>query len=54
MKKEYIMPQMEVVKIQQTQMLCGSQPDATGYDDWLGAPEFDFDDSLDEYEHQNH
>ena len=24
MKKEYTMPQMEVVKIQQTQMLCSS------------------------------
>ena len=55
MKRKYMKPQVEVVKIQQTQMLCGSpKPDATDYNDWLGAPEFNFDGLLDEYEHQNH
>ena len=41
---------MEVVKIQQTQMLCNShQPDATDYNDWLGAPGFDWVDKAYEF-----
>ena len=30
MKKEYKTPTMKVVEVQQTQMLCGSNPDRVG------------------------
>ena len=30
MKKEYKTPAMKVVEVQQTQMLCGSNPDRVG------------------------
>ena len=47
MKKEYTMPQMEVVKIQQTQMLCSS-PGARSFsndDGLIWIPEMDGDDN---------
>ena len=48
MKKEYIMPQVEVVKLEIHHMLAASPP---GWNNEVGAPEFDFDGLLDEYEH---
>lgn len=51
MKKQYIKPQIEVVKLEIHHMLAASPP---GWDKEVGAPEFDFNDLLDEYEHQNH
>ena len=51
MKKEYIMPQVEVVKLEIHHMLAASPPDWNGE---VGVPEFNFDGLLDEYEHQNH
>ena len=44
MKKEYIKPQVEVVKLEIHHMLAASPP---GWDGELGAPEFVYDD---EYE----
>ena len=51
MKKEYIKPQVEVVKLEIHHMLAASPP---GWNNEVGAPEFDFDGLLDEYEHQNY
>lgn len=50
MKKEYIKPQVEVVKLEIHHMLAASPPDWNGE---VGAPEFDFD-GFDDDEHQNH
>ena len=50
MKKEYIKPQVEVVKLEIHHMLAASPP---GWSGEAGAPELDFDGLLDEYEQQN-
>ena len=51
MKKEYLKPQVEVVKLEIHHILAASPP---GWSGEAGAPELDFDGLLDEYEHQNH
>ena len=43
MKKQYIKPQMEVVKIQAMQILAGS-----GFGGKLNAPTYEWDDELDD------
>ena len=43
MKKEYMKPQMEVVKIQAMQILAGS-----GFGGKLNAPAYEWDDELDD------
>lgn len=49
MKKKYEEPTCKIYQLQYCAMiLCGSTmdtlPDSPDYDDWLGAPEFEFDD----------